>query len=124
MLQVFSCSSFIVLVECLLVSSKPDPVFKIHRGKTMDQLDIQSNSQSWLFYVKASFALSLLALAGGVLFLVNDTMVQAYMAMSGVFVVSATITLSKTMRDEHESQRLIHKLSEARTSKIIKEFAE
>lgn len=90
----------------------------------MDQLDIQSNSQSWLFYVKASFALSLLALAGGVLFLVNDTMVQAYMAMSGVFVVSATITLSKTMRDEHESQRLINKLSEARTSKIIKEFAE
>lgn len=90
----------------------------------MDQLDIQSNSQGWLFYVKASFALSLLALAGGVLFLVNDAMVQAYMAMSGVFVVSATITLSKTMRDEHESQRLINKLSEARTSKIIKEFAE
>lgn len=90
----------------------------------MDQLDIQSNSQSWLFYVKASFAISLLALAGGVLFLVNDAMVQAYMAMSGVFVVSATITLSKTMRDEHESQRLINKLSEARTSKIIKEFAE
>ena len=90
----------------------------------MDQLDIQSNSQSWLFYVKASFAISLLALAGGVLFLVNDAMVQAYMAMSGVFVVSATITLYKTMRDEHESQRLINKLSEARTSKIIKEFAD
>lgn len=90
----------------------------------MDQLDIQSNSQSWLFYVKASFALALMALAGGVLFLINDAMVQAYMAMSGVFVVSATITLSKTMRDEHESQRLINKLSEARTSKIIKEFAE
>ena len=60
----------------------------------MDQLDIQSNSQSWLFYVKASFALALMALAGGVLFLINDAMVQAYMAMSGVFVVSATITLS------------------------------
>jgi hypothetical protein len=38
----------------------------------MAPYDIQPNSQSWLFYVKASFALSLLALTGGVLFLIND----------------------------------------------------
>lgn len=90
----------------------------------MQQYDIQSNSQGWLFYVKASFAMAVLALIGGVLFLIDDVMVQAYMAMSGLFVVSATITLSKTMRDEHESQRLINKLSEAKASKIIKEYSD
>lgn len=90
----------------------------------MDQFDIQSNSQGWMFYVKASFVMSLIALVGGVLFLINDVMVQAYMGMCGLFVVSSTITLSKTMRDEHESQRLINKLSEAKASKIIKEYTE
>lgn len=90
----------------------------------MDQYDIQSNSHGWLFFVKASFAFSLLALGLGILFLVDDLMVQAYMAMSGLFAVSATITLSKTMRDEHEAQRLIHKLSEAKASKIIREYSE
>jgi len=33
-----------------------------------------------------------------------------------LFLVSSTITLSKTMRDKHESQRLINRVSEARTN--------
>ncbi len=44
--------------------------------------------------------------------------------VDSVSLVSTTITLSKTMRDEHESRRLINKISDAKTKQLIKEFAE
>ena len=90
----------------------------------MENSDIQSNSTAWLFYVKASFVIALLAIGAGIMFMPGGLMVQGYFALSALFLVSSTITLSKTLRDEHEAQRLIHKLNEARTNKIIREFAE
>ncbi|HVK98744.1 MAG TPA: YiaA/YiaB family inner membrane protein [Dongiaceae bacterium] len=86
--------------------------------------NIQSNSGGWLFFVKTSFAIALLATTVGILFAPIDLLVKGYMGICALFLVSTTITLSKTMRDEHESQRLIHKISEAKTKQLIKEFAE
>lgn len=37
-------------------------------------------------------------------------------------MVFATITMSKTIRDKHEADRLHNKISEARTSKIIRDM--
>jgi len=39
-------------------------------------------------------------------------------------MVSSTIMLSKTMRDEHETGKLSSKISEAKTNKILQEYAE
>lgn len=86
--------------------------------------NIQSNSNGWLFFVKASFVIALLATTLGILFIPTDLLVKGYMGICALFLVSTTITLSKTLRDEHESQRLIHKISEAKTKQLIKEFAE
>ncbi|GAA3920981.1 YiaA/YiaB family inner membrane protein [Litoribacillus peritrichatus] len=86
--------------------------------------EVQSNSQSWLFFVKVSFAISLIAMAAGIVILPADLMVKGYLAISALFVVSSTITMSKTLRDNHESQRLINKLSEAKTQQIIKEYSD
>ncbi len=86
--------------------------------------DVQSNSQSWLFFVKVSFAISLLAMGVGIVMIPADLMVKGYLAICSLFVVSSTITMSKTLRDDHESQRLINKLSEAKTQQIIKEYTD
>jgi len=88
----------------------------------MDQYDIQSNSSGWLFFVRASFAIAIMAVTGGILFMPTDIVIKGYFALSSLFLVSSTITISKTMRDEHESRRLINKVSEARTSKMISEL--
>jgi hypothetical protein len=32
--------------------------------------------------------------------------------------------LSKTLRDDHEAQRLMNRINEAKTNKILKEYAE
>lgn len=90
----------------------------------MENLEIQSNSAGWLFFVTAAFVIAVFATAAGIMLMPGGILMQAYFALSALFLVSATITLSKTMRDEHEAQRLIHKVSEARTNKIIREFAE
>ena len=88
----------------------------------MDQHDIQSNSPGWLLFVKASFAIAIMAVTAGILFLPTDFLLKGSFALSSLFLVSSTITLSKTMRDEHESRRLINKVSEARTTKMISEL--
>jgi hypothetical protein len=90
----------------------------------MENLEIQSNSAGWLFFVKAAFVIAVVATAAGIMLMPGGILMQAYIALSALFLVSATITLSKTMRDDHEAQRLIHKVSEARTNKIIREFSD
>lgn len=83
---------------------------------------VQSNSKSWLFFVKMSFAIAVLAVVCGVLFAPVDLLVKGYLGLSALFLVSTTITLSKTLRDEHESQRLIAKINDAKTAQLIKEL--
>lgn len=84
---------------------------------------VQSNTGSWVFFVKASFAIAILAVGLGVLFAPVDYLVKGYLGISSLFLVSTTITLSKTLRDEHEAQRLIKKISDAKTQQLIKEMA-
>ncbi len=86
--------------------------------------ELQSNSKGWLFYVKASFAIALGAVGAGIFFMPADLLVKGYFGISTMFLVSSTITLSKTMRDEHEAQRLLHKISEAKTNQILREYAD
>jgi hypothetical protein len=86
--------------------------------------NIQSHSSSWVFYVKTSFALALAATGAGIVFAPIDFMVKGYLAVSALFLVSSTISLSKTLRDVHESQRLVNKITEARTQQLIKEYGE
>lgn len=90
----------------------------------MEQYDLKSHSSSWLFFVKFTFAVSLIALSVGIVLLVNDILVKAYLGMAALFVVSATITLAKTLRDQHESLRLVNRISEAKTSRILNEFTD
>ena len=90
----------------------------------MHENDIQSHSSSWLFYVKSAFAISLVSMIAGILFVPATLVVKGYFALSSLFMVSATITMVKTLRDDHESQRLLNKINDAKTHKILKEFAE
>ncbi|WP_020410768.1 YiaA/YiaB family inner membrane protein [Hahella ganghwensis] len=86
--------------------------------------ELQSNSKGWLFYVKASFVVALVAVGAGIFLMPTDLLVKGYFGISTLFLVSSTITLSKTMRDEHEAQRLLHRLSEAKTNQILREYAD
>lgn len=90
----------------------------------MNETEIQSHSSGWMLHVKLSFGIACAGMAAGIFFMQGDLMLKGYFAMAGLFLVSATFTLAKTLRDQHESQRLYNRISEAKTSKILNEFAD
>ena len=58
----------------------------------------------------------------GIYMLPGELIVKGYFMISSLFLVFSTITMSKTIRDKHESDRLHNKISEARTTRIIREM--
>jgi len=88
----------------------------------VDQFELNSSSSAWDFFVKVAFAIAIGATLMGIYLIPGELVVKGYFLISSLFLVFATITMSKTMRDKHESDRLHNKISEARTSKIIRDM--
>ncbi|WML89281.1 YiaA/YiaB family inner membrane protein [Thiothrix lacustris] len=82
------------------------------------------NTSSWTFFVKLTFGIALTAMVAFIFFLEGNLLTKGYLALNALFLVSSTIMLSKTLRDDHEAQRLISRINEAKTNKILKEYAE
>ena len=87
-----------------------------------DHPTIHRDSAGWQFFVRACFALSVGATGAGLFFLPVDLWVKGYMAMGLLFTVGSTITLSKTVRDEHEARKILNRIAEAKTTKLLKEY--
>ncbi|HXH04143.1 MAG TPA: YiaA/YiaB family inner membrane protein [Candidatus Competibacteraceae bacterium] len=88
----------------------------------METQTFQLNSPAWLVFVKTSFCAAVLAMAVGIVFMPVELWVKGYLAMGTLFVVGSTFTLAKTLRDEFESRKLINRIQEARTEKILKDY--
>ncbi len=88
-----------------------------------DLNNAQLNSPEWVFFVKASFAISFGAMFIAIFFFAQvDLISKGFLAMGTLYLVASTFTLSKTIRDEFEGQKLINKLADARTEKLLKEY--
>lgn len=81
-----------------------------------------SDSASWILFTKMSFLVSLGAMALGISMLPLDMWARGYLGMGLFFLVSSTISASKTLRDKHEFDRIINRVEEAKTEKILKEY--
>lgn len=84
--------------------------------------DVQRDTTAWIFQVWASFALAAGTTAVGIAYLPVDPWIRAFLGMGLLFSVGSALTLAKTVRDNHESRRLINRLSEAKAEKIIRDF--
>lgn len=80
------------------------------------------NSPEWLFFVKASFLISVSAMLAGIVFLPVDVTTKSFFAMGTLFLVGSTFTLSKTVRDEFENHKLVNRLADAKAEQILKEY--
>jgi hypothetical protein len=88
----------------------------------MEQPTLTQQSPAWLAFVHISFVLSLALMIIGIIILPVDLWIRGYLAIGLLFTVSATINLSKTMRDEHEAKKIVNRLQEVKTEKMLKEF--
>jgi hypothetical protein len=76
-------------------------------------------SGAWVNFSYISFAASVLLVGGGIFALPLDWWVRAYFAMGMGMVIQSCFTLSKTLRDLHETGRMINRIEEARTEKLL-----
>jgi hypothetical protein len=84
--------------------------------------DVQpAHSPAWIAQTWISFVLSFGATIIGIYAMPGDLWVKGFMAMGLVFTVGSSISLSKTLRDQHESERLTARIDDARVSKLIAE---
>ena len=81
------------------------------------------DSPAWLLFVKASFACALGGMVFGIVMMGDvELWIRGYLVLGTLFLVGSTFTLSKTLRDQFEGSKLINKLAEARTEKLLQEF--
>jgi hypothetical protein len=83
---------------------------------------MNQDSSAWVFYCYVSFGVAVLMMLAGIAMLNVDFSMRAYMVMGTVFLIGNCVTLTKTMRDQHESRRLVNRIEEAKTEKLLKEY--
>ena len=58
----------------------------------------------------------------GIYNLPADLWTRGYMGMGLLFSVGSSFTLAKTVGDNHESRKLINRVTEAKTERILHDF--
>ena len=74
-------------------------------------------------FTYASFAASAFLVAIGVFFLPIDVWMKGYLTMGIVMLVQTCITLTKTVRDNHESSRLVNRIEDAKAERLLMEVS-
>ena len=75
------------------------------------------------FYAQAvaSFALGLGALAIGIFYLPVGGWIRAFLSVGLLYVVTASFTLAKTVRDAQETGTVVRRVDQARIDKLLNE---
>ena len=82
------------------------------------------NTPAWRMQVWLNFAVAFGATLTGCWFLPVDLWTKGFMVMGVLFTVGSSFTLAKTLRDDHEAQKLNRRVDNARTEKLIQEYGD
>ncbi len=81
----------------------------------------QPHSNAWLTFTYISFFASAAMVAAGILYLPLDLWAKGYLAMGVLMLTQSCITLTKTLRDNHEAARFLNRIEDARTERLLME---
>jgi len=77
------------------------------------------HSPAWIAFTQLSFAVALVALGAGIALLDVEIAARGYLAMGALLVVVTSITMSKTIRDQHEAGRVTNRVEEAKLTNFL-----
>jgi hypothetical protein len=77
------------------------------------------HSSAWVSFSYASFGLAAFMLALGIYMMPLDLWGKGYLAMGILMLVQTVVNLTKTMRDNQESEKLLRKVEDAKTEKLL-----
>ena len=79
------------------------------------------DSAAWKQFTVASFVLAAGMMAGGIFFMDATFAAKGFYAMAAIMLVHTSITITKTLRDAEEGEKLASRLEEARTEKLLRD---
>ncbi|BAM92324.1 hypothetical protein S58_63500 [Bradyrhizobium oligotrophicum S58] len=83
----------------------------------------QPHSSAFVTFSYASFGASAFLVALGVFFMPIDLWMKGYLTMGIVMLVQTCVTLTKTLRDRHESGKLVNRIEDARAERLLMEVS-
>jgi hypothetical protein len=81
------------------------------------------HSQSWIVFTYVSFAAALAMVVVGIILMPLDVAMKGYLAMGVAMLIQSCITLTKTLRDNDEAGKLVNRLEDARTERLLMDVA-
>ena len=78
-----------------------------------------THTSSWVTFTYASFIGSVLMVALGIVLMPLDLSIKGYFAMGVMMVIQSCITLTKTIRDVHESGKLVNRIEDAKAERLL-----
>ena len=81
------------------------------------------HSQSWIVFTYVSFVAALTMVVGGIVLMPLDLAMKGYLAMDVVMLIQCCITLTKTIRDNDEAGKLVSRIEDAKTERLLMDVA-
>jgi hypothetical protein len=81
-------------------------------------------SSAWNIFTIGSFIFAAVMMAGGIYFLEASFAAKGFYSMSALMLVHTTVSITKTLRDGEESQRLHNRIEDAKTERLLKEVSD
>ncbi len=79
------------------------------------------HSNAWNMFTYASFIVAASMMAAGIFFLEGSFAAKGFHAMSALMLVHTSVSITKTLRDNEEASRLINRIEDAKTEKLLME---
>jgi hypothetical protein len=77
------------------------------------------HSQSWIVFTYLSFVAALAMVVVGIILMPLDLAMKGYLAMGVAMLIQSCITLTKTLRDNDEAGKLVNRIEDARTERLL-----
>ncbi len=78
-----------------------------------------NNSHAWNQFNLVSFVIAAVMMAGGIFFMDAGFAAKGFYSMSALMLVHTSISATKTMRDNQEAKRMVNKIEDAKTEKLL-----
>ena len=87
----------------------------------METTNSPTNTTAFFAQAGISFAIALLTMLFAIIYLPVDPWIRAFLALGTMFLTTSSFTLAKCVRDNQETQTVVHRLDQARVDKLLAE---
>jgi hypothetical protein len=81
------------------------------------------HSPAWVVFTYVSFAAALAMVIVGIILMPIELGMKGYLAMGVAMLIQSCITLTKTIRDNDEAGKLVNRIEDAKTERLLMDVA-